>query len=84
MKISMALILHLLEIRIWTQVFDSKHPHNNGKKTCVQVNIGVWPICFVSQSKYNDFHFLHLFILCHLVAQPHISLSYAVVFWTSL
>ena len=41
MKISMALILHLLEIRIWTQVFDSKHLHNNGEKTYVQVNIGV-------------------------------------------
>ena len=39
---------------------------------------------FVSKSKYSDFHFLHLFSLCHLVAKPHISEDYAVVFWTSL
>jgi hypothetical protein len=33
---------------------------------------------FLSQSKYSDFHFLHLFILYHLVAKPHISQAYAV------
>ena len=83
MNISMALILHLLEVRIWTQVFNSKHLHNNGEKNTCSGKNWCMSIVFVSQSKYSDFHFLQLFILCHLVAKPHISQAYAVDFWTS-
>ena len=50
-----------------------KNPTCSGKNWCMS-------IVFVSQSKYSNLHFLHLFILCHLVAKPHISQAYAVVF----